>query len=279
MPLTPTSAQQLAQHIGATVGLVEIAGHQIYYEVAGEGLPIVFLHDGILHSRAFDAQFTAFAATHTVIRYDRQGYGNSPPATVAYSEVATLHALFEFLGLPSAILIAGSAGGRLALNFALTYPDCVAALVVVGALVSGFDITEHMWSRGGRRDWPETLPGMIDFWATDPWLIAEENTPARDRLRQLLEAHPDNMLPPTVEQLPDVVALPRLAEIQTPTLILMGESDIPDNHAHAGVIQVGIPDSERKIIPHAGHLLYLEQPEKFNEIVTEFLKRRIAYPV
>lgn len=275
MTLSPTSAQQIAQQMGATSGLVEIAGTTICYEVAGQGLPIVFLHDGILHSRGFDAQFETFAKTFTVIRYDRQGYGDSPVATVSYSEVATLGALFDLLGLSSAVFIGGSAGGRLAINFAVTYPDRVAALIVVGALVSGFETTEHMWTRGGRRAWPDNLPEMIEFWATDPWLIAEENTAARDRLRELLQACPQNMLPPEVEVLPDVNALSHLGELKIPTLILVGESDIADNQAHAGVIQVGIKDSERKIVTHAGHLVYLEQPEQFNEMIAEFLNRRL----
>ncbi len=65
--------------------------------------------------------------------------------------------------------------------------------------------------------------------------------------------------------------LPHLSEIHAPTLIITGESDIADNHAHAGVIQVGVAGSERVVIPHAGHLVYLEQPEQFNEAVRAFL--------
>jgi len=270
------SAFAIEKRVGTTSGLINIAGNQIYFEVAGQSRPIVFLHDGILHSRVFDAQFSAFAQTYTVIRYDRQGYGASKPPSVAFSEVNTLKGLFDYLGLETALLIGGSAGGRLALNFTITYPECVEALVLVGAPVSGLGFTEHMANRGWRNKWGESIPEFINFWANDPWLIAEENPQARARLRQLLEASPLDLNDSPVEMLEDVQALPHLSKIRVPTLILVGESDIADNHAHAGVIQIGIKDSERKVITHAGHLVYLEQPEKFNEAVNEFLNARVS---
>jgi hypothetical protein len=56
------------------------------------------------------------------------------------------------------------------------------------------------------------------------------------------------------------------------TLILVGEYDIPDVHAHSGAINAGIKGSARKIIPNSGHLIPIEQPELFNEVVLDFLK-------
>jgi len=69
-----------------------------------------------------------------------------------------------------------------------------------------------------------------------------------------------------------VPAYRRLNEIKVPVLIMAGEFDMPDVHAHAGAINAGISGSQRIIIPDAGHLIPLEQPELFNEAVTGFLK-------
>jgi len=66
-------------------------------------------------------------------------------------------------------------------------------------------------------------------------------------------------------------ALPRLKEIRVPALILVGDADIPDVHAHAGAIEAGIPGPKRVIIPETGHLMYLEKPEEFSRAVITFI--------
>jgi pimeloyl-ACP methyl ester carboxylesterase len=67
-------------------------------------------------------------------------------------------------------------------------------------------------------------------------------------------------------------ALHRLKEIRVPMLILVGDADIPDVHAHAGAIEAGIPGSKRVVIPEAGHLMYLEKPEEFSRVVITFIE-------
>jgi len=63
-----------------------------------------------------------------------------------------------------------------------------------------------------------------------------------------------------------------LSEIKVPALVLVGEYDIPDVHAHAGVIEFGIPNAKREIILKSGHLIPLEQPEAFNLAVMRLIK-------
>lgn len=71
---------------------------------------------------------------------------------------------------------------------------------------------------------------------------------------------------------PGFSCMDRLSEITAPTLIVVGESDIPDVHAHVGVIQARISESKRVVLPHAGHLADLEVPDEFNRLVLEFLQ-------
>lgn len=66
-------------------------------------------------------------------------------------------------------------------------------------------------------------------------------------------------------------ALPNLKENKDPALIIVGENDIPDCHAHSGAMETGIANSERVIIRKAGHLVPLEQPAVFNEAVLKFI--------
>ncbi len=62
-----------------------------------------------------------------------------------------------------------------------------------------------------------------------------------------------------------------MKEIRVPTLILVGDADIPDVHAHAGAIEAGIPGSKRVVVTDAGHLMYLEKPEEFSRVVIAFI--------
>ena len=71
---------------------------------------------------------------------------------------------------------------------------------------------------------------------------------------------------------PTRAAVARLGEIRVPALILVGDQDIPDVHAHAGVIENGIPHSRRLVEEDAGHLMYLENPDEFPRLVITFLQ-------
>ena len=73
-------------------------------------------------------------------------------------------------------------------------------------------------------------------------------------------------------ELPVKAALPRLGEIHIPTLLLVGDADIPDVHAHAGALEAGIPRARLVVINDAGHLMYLEKPAEFSRVVIDFLE-------
>jgi len=113
----------------------------------------------------------------------------------------------------------------------------------------------------------------IEYWtASDPWIMAPENTAARQTMRSLLTKNPRNLTGSgQFARSPGWSCMGRLSEIEVPTLIVVGEFDIPDVHSHAGVIQAGISGSERVVLPRSGHLPHIEVPEEFNRVVLEFL--------
>jgi len=273
MTIIGTSENEIAQQIGRTRGEMVCGGNSVYFEVTGAGLPIVFIHDGLLHSKGFDHQYEFFKEHYTVIRYDRPGYGQSPPPKNAISDVATLKDLLAQMAIEKAILVGGSAGGRIALDFSVVHPNRVHAIVLVGPALSSFEFTEHMWYRGWRNKWGDTLAEMIAFWENDPWLISQENVNARQFFRDTLLVNPTNLKNYEVENLDDIQAINHLSEIKVPVLVIVGESDIADNHSMAGIIQNGIPDAQREIVTKSGHLVYIEQPEKFNKLISEFLEK------
>ena len=258
-------------------GYIQVDGDKLFYEAAGKGETIVLIHDGLIHHEIWDEQFPVFAKTHRVVRYDRRGYGKSSQPKAPFSNIEDLNQLFIQLNIDNAIVFGMSAGGALAIDFTLKYPEKVTGLVLVGAVVSGYGYSSHMLSRGGRINLAEMIADpdkLIKYFGwEDPYEIHTENIKAKEKCLKLLEAYPNNV---SFErnryvQPPDRPAVKFLSEIKVPALVLIGEFDIPDVHAHSGVIESGIANAKREIIFKCGHLIPLEQPEAFNITVSKFL--------
>ena len=258
------------------IGFINIGADKIYYEYSGEGDVIILIHDGVLNNEVWDEQFSKFSKSYKVIRYDRRGYGRSSAATESYSNVDDLNTLFEHLLVKKAWLFGISSGGRLAIDFTLEHPDKVNGLVLVGAVVGGFSNTSHFYTRGGHlpMNITDEIKLLTYYVSQDPYEIYSGNAAARKKALNLIkEFPPKSNSTGNLEQInrAKIPSYRRLNEIKVPALVLVGEFDIPDVHAHAGVIGAGILNSERDIIPKSGHLIPLEQPELFDKRVESFL--------
>ncbi len=248
---------------------------RLYCQECGSGSEaIVLVHDGVVDSAVWDDVWPVFCRRFHAVRYDRRGFGRSPAATRWHSEIDDLAAILRHCSVKRATLVGSSHGGEISIDFMLAHPELVARLVLVGAVVSGFPYSEHFIVRG--MNMSETLrkgdvPNGLKNLANDRYLIAPGNDAARRKLLDLLTANPqdvthsDRLLTPKP-------ALPRLSEIHVPTLILVGDADIPDVHAHAGAIEAGIPNARRVVVSGAGHLMYLEKPNDFARIVIDFIE-------
>lgn len=271
------SSQQTS--VDPSRGYLDVGGGKIYYEVRGNGPALVLVHDGLLHREMWDGQWETFAKTYRVIRYDRRGYGRSELQQQPYSEIEDLHALLIHLRVTRAAFIGSSAGGGLVVDYALAHPQTVEKLILVGAVVGGLSFSEHFNNRNRENFRPlaeqRDIAATIANWARDPYIIAGNNEAARRRLRELLTQNPHNIAHPyNFTKPPQRPALAHLSEIAVPTLIIVGESDIPDVHAHVGALQAGIPKAKRIVLAGAGHLPYLEKPEEFTALALRFLAEK-----
>jgi 3-oxoadipate enol-lactonase len=253
---------------------VDVEAGKLYYEECGTGPDaVILIHDGIAHSAVWDDVWPAFCKQFHTIRYDRRGYGRSPASTTWYTETEDLAALLRHRKVSHAILVGSSHGGELSIDFTLQYPALVRQLVLVGAVVSGLPYTDHFLNRGMSNSQPfekNDVPGGLANWSKDKYLLASGHDAAKKRLLDMLTANPQDMTHADYAR-PTQPALHRLKEIRIPTIILVGDADIPDVHAHAGAIEAGIPGSKRVVIADAGHLMYLEKPEEFSRTVISFI--------
>jgi 3-oxoadipate enol-lactonase len=254
----------------------EVEGSKIYFEECGTGpQAVVLIHDGVLHSAAWDDVWPEFCKHFHAIRYDRRGYGRSATATAGYFESDDLAELLHHLKVARVALIGSSHGGEISINFTLDHPEMVQQLVLVGAVVGGMPYSQHFLDRGSALGKPlekGDVQGAIAAAAKDKYLIAPGNDAARKRMTDLLSASPQDLTHAEFE-LPVKPALPRLPEVRIPTLLLVGDADIPDVHAHAGAIEAGVPRARRVVIQNVGHLMYLEKPGEFSRIAIRFIEQ------
>lgn len=267
----PAQAQAAPPH----GSFLDVDGAKLYYEECGSApRTVVLVHDGVLDSAVWDDVWPEFCKSFHAIRYDRRGYGRSPAATQGYYATDDLVAILHRLELKRVAIVGSSHGGEISINFTLDHPEMVEQLVLVGAVVGGMPYSKHFLERGdvlGKPLEKGDIKGAIAAAAADKYLTARGSDAARKRMADILLANPQDLTHPELE-LPVKPALPRLREIQIPTLLLVGDADIPDVHAHAGAIEAGIPRSRCVVIRDVGHLMYLEKPTEFSRIVMEFLK-------
>ena len=136
--------------------------------------------------------------------------------------------------------------------------------------------TQHFLDRGkevGELVSKGDVKAAIAQRARDRYLIAPADTSARQRLLALMLASPQDLTHADFPLRPKP-ALDRLGDIGVPTLVLVGDADIPDGHAHAGAIEAGIPGARWVIVEGVGHIMYLEKPAEFSRLVIGFIERK-----
>ena len=256
-------------------GFADVNGTRLYYEIAGSGHPLVLIHGNTLDTRMWDDQFDVFAQHYQVLRYDARGFGKSAaPTTEPYTHPDDLKSLMTHLGIDHAHIIGLSMGGAIAVNFALTYPASTATLTAVDAGLSGYQWQEELASVTvkaiAKRDGIEAAK---TFWLnSDLFAPAAEHSAVASRLKQIVDNYPGwHFINADPASAPETPAIDRLHTLTLPTLVILGERDIPDFHHIADILEVRIPGAKKVVMPGVGHMSNMEDPERFNEIVLEFL--------
>lgn len=253
-------------------------GASLHYTLAGQGDPLVFIHGFGLDAAMWDAQWPVFAQHHRVIRYDMRGYGSSSLPAGPYSHVDDLLALIDSFSARPVHLVGLSLGGRVALRVAALHPEAVRSLTLADPALDG-----HAWTA----DWLQRWRNIAD--AAKRGELAQ----ARKLWREHILFEPANKDPEVAHALqlmidrysgwhwhhpdPGTAPLPAIAErlrsISIPTLVLVGELDLPDFQSIARRLALELPRAELRSIAGSGHMSNMEAPQEFNERVLGFLRR------
>lgn len=278
---TGSSRERQPQPPPVVTGIAEVNGTRLYYEMAGEGTPLILLHAGIADCRMWDAQFHDFAAYYQVLRYDFRGFGQSARHTGPYSDMDDLYALMTFLGLDRAHLIGVSMGGNVALGFAVLHPAMTASLTLVAPGLSGYTaytaplarMAAQIEDAAKRGDLMTAVELTLRLWVDGPSRSPRAiDQVVRMRAHRMLADNAHTFTAPDLEVRLDPPQLARLGEVAAPTLILVGDKDVPDMLNIAETLLERIPGSvQRLIMPDVAHLPNMEKPAEFNQIVLTFL--------
>jgi pimeloyl-ACP methyl ester carboxylesterase len=249
----------------------------IYYEVCGDGPPLVFAHGAGGNTLVWWQQVPIFARRYRVLTFDHRGFGRSR-CEAGFEQgrhfADDLAALLDAAGVARAALVCQSMGGWTGMQFARAHPQRVAALVLSGtpAGVMTPKVLQALAAIGTAAAQMERVPAWND---AHPALAADVFE--RDPERGFLYAQLAGLNPPLALArlaLHEVMTEPAaLAAWSIPTLLLCGENDrifAPDILAD---VAAAIPGARFTALPYAGHSPYFETPDEFNRVVAEFLAR------
>ncbi len=262
-------------------GYVDVDGARLYYEQAGSGMPVVLIHGGFLDDRMWDGQFDLVAQRYRAIRYDVRAHGRSRSDSVPFADEDDLRQLLDALDVHQAVIVGLSMGGRIAIDFALTDPDRVTGLVLVGSGMSGFEprsdeIAHYIEDLRAaiQLGFPAVFETFAHWWCDGPYREPSDVDPVvRGRVLEMLAGSEQRWLYSDLERELDPPAIGRLGEIDVPTLAIVGTLDVPDIDQLAHLIDQQIPGAERVYIPDVAHMVNMEKPAEFNGVLLEFLER------
>jgi pimeloyl-ACP methyl ester carboxylesterase len=269
-------------------GIACVNGSELYYDVAGTGHPFTLIHGLLLDRRSWDEQFEVFAQQYRVLRYDLRGWGDSAQeeAEPQFSPRQDLLDLLQYLNIEKTYLLGLSGGGTLALDFTLEHPDTVDALILVSADPSGYappmtdairTFADQYYGALQQKDVASAVEATVRFWTDGPRRTPEQvDAQARARVatmsRQQIERHGDFMAHEKHMISLEPPAINRLAEVRVPTLIVVGDEDVPEVIEAADILEQGIAGAQKVVIAGTAHHPHMEKPAEFSRVVLDFLR-------
>jgi 3-oxoadipate enol-lactonase len=262
-----------------------------YYELAGEGNPLVFIHGAFADAKMWDPQWQSFSRQYRVLRYDLRGHGRTGTSTLERYSMATyandLASLLEALDIQTPVLCGQSWGGSIAQVYAARQSRQPRALIMAGSMVA-IDLTFKdkvlcnvlfpWWVMSaviillGVKNFTRFSMQLARLTMGKHWLSRD---PA---VRVYLEQCMYRMDSQEYQKIWQAIYgfhLSPLERITCPTLVLNGELEPKNTYQHTQAILQRVGRAETRIIPGAQHAMNLEEPGLFNEYVEEFLHRAV----
>lgn len=257
---------------------VTLHGTKLFYQDRGQGMPLVLVHGFPLDSRMWEGQLAGLSDRYRVIAPDLRGFGQSrsEEAFSIESLADDLHQLLSQIDALPCVLGGLSMGGYVAFAFVTKYPTDLRGLMLVDTKAEA-DTAE---AKQNRMKTIETAKCMGSAAVVDgmlPKLVAPETQLGRPGVLQELRAIMESCPPKTIE-LAQLAMCDRrdyrdeLASIAVPTLVVVGLDDALSPPATAEFMAREISHAKLVVIPKAGHMSPVEEPELVNRAMGEFME-------
>jgi pimeloyl-ACP methyl ester carboxylesterase len=257
-------------------GYIGVPGGKLYCEAAGAGEPVVFVHGFTLDTRMWDDQWDVFASQYRVVRYDVRGFGKSALPVQDCCDYIDLDAIVQHLRLDRPHVIGLSMGGGIALDYAANFTDGLRSLTLIDSTLGGYPFPESF--RAGVTFGPiaqaQGVKAAIDAWVAHPFFVPAAEQPAvLARLNEIVGAYHGYAWgeAPIAKTAPIPLTAENLGAITVPTLVLVGERDIPEFREVAQHMAETIAGARLVVVPGAGHMANMEAPAFVNEAILRFL--------
>jgi pimeloyl-ACP methyl ester carboxylesterase len=245
----------------------------------GDGPTVLLLHAGVADRRSWGLMATEVSEHATVVSYDRRGFGDSAPGTASFTHLQDLRSVLDYLQIARAWLVGSSAGGKLALDAALSMPERVAGLVLLSPAVSGapppatelvdpelLQIDEQIVQAEERADLDDVNRLEIHLWLDGPReregrVVGAPRELALDMNRIALA----NGISESSNQMID--AWSRLTEVGVPTTVACGAFDANHILSRSEELCRRIPSANYLVLDGMAHLPYLENSTAVAELV------------
>jgi proline iminopeptidase len=275
---------------------VVLNGIRQHYTVRGTGPALIAISGGPgMDARCWD-DFARIDQFVTVIALHPRGSGLSEPSPdQAYAlpdYAADVEALRQHLKLDKPIVLGWSHGGMIAQQSAFTYPDSLSKLILLdtaayfGEFLSDVEASvtqfkDQPWYAESfaalQKEWAgdyQTDEDMVRLWAKEMKFYFKHFGPREEAYHQRTRDLPVRMLPLKVfneNEAPTMDLRPQLKRIKVPTLVLVGRHDFITNVAMAEEMVKHIPQARLEIFEDSGHMVIVEEAEKFNRVVKQFV--------
>ncbi len=258
-----------------------INGVELQYDLQGAGEPLVLIHGAQGDRSMFSGTVPTFVNQFQVLTFDQRGSGESEKPDMEYSialladDTATL---MNHVGFSSAHIVGVSMGGMIAQEFVLRHPHKAHSLVLgcttpggpkavrfggdalaraystepLSAEERGKALTEAAFTRGYIEQHPEIIPAMIEARRLRPL-----DPVALSHRMKAAYAHD---------------AYDRLTQIACPTLVITGKDDVLISWENSRILAERISGAKLVLLEPAGHVFWMEQPEKSLEAILGFLR-------
>ena len=268
----------------------ELNGTSIWYEQEGTGPPCLVLHGGLGVDHAlYQGTLTPLGERLRLVYLDHRGNGRSgrpPDGTITMEQLADdAAALARHLGLEHVVVLGHSYGGFVAQELALRQPELVSALLLIDTTPGQLGATESPDDDQGPPPPPELVEAMSIIPSSDDELAAGMRDMFRFYLHRLDPAEIEPVLAATIfdvgamirgfEVLAGWSAVDRLPSITAPTLVLAGRHDPVTSWPQSVRIASRIPGAELVVLEDSGHMPWLDEPDRFFEVVVDWLDRTV----